>query len=294
MKYASAQALRDALEARLLERSRQGQNITRLRKQVAFERLLVRLQEIAPDAWLLKGGFALELRLADRARATRDIDLDWQVGEEIATVALIDAARLDLDDYFEFRLQRSDLPGDVGGRGQRWRATARLAGRTFEEVLIDVGFAVEPLLAPELVALPSLLAFAGVESVRVPAAALEQHVAEKLHAYTRRYARDRPSSRTKDLVDVVLIAGMARIDARRLDDSIQRLFEMRGTHAPPATVPGPPRAWAGPYAALAENLGLPQELDAAHAAAAAFLDPVLAGVAKGRWNPDCARWGDQR
>jgi predicted nucleotidyltransferase component of viral defense system len=291
VRYASAEALRDALEARLGERGRQGQSIARLRKQVAFERLLRRLQQVAPDLWLLKGGFALELRLADRARATRDIDLDWRLSEEAATGALIDAARVDLGDYFEFRLQRVDMPGNIEGRGQRWRATARLAGRTFEEVLVDVGYAAEPLLDPEMVALPSLLAFAGVEPVNVPAAALEQHLAEKLHAYTRRYAGGRPSSRVKDLVDIVLITEIAHVQARRLGDGIARLFEARGTHARPSALPRPPRSWAGPYASLAQDVGLVPELDAAHTQAAAFLDPVLAGEAKGRWNPERAQWG---
>jgi predicted nucleotidyltransferase component of viral defense system len=294
MRYASAGALRDALEARLGELARQGESIARLRKQVAFERLLRRLQQTAPDLWLLKGGFALELRLADRARATKDIDLDWKLGEEAATGALIDAARLDLGDYFEFRLQRVEMPEDIGGRGQRWRATASLAGRTFEQVLVDVGYATEPLLDPEMLTLPSQLAFAGIEPVSVPAAALEQHLAEKLHAYTRRYAGNRPSSRVKDLVDIVLIAGIAYVQAQRLDDVIKRLFDARGTHARPLALPRPPRSWAGPYASLAQDVGLVQELDAAHTQAAAFLDPVLAGEAHERWHPERAQWGGRK
>ena len=42
--------------------------------------------------------------------------------------------------------------------------------------------------------------------MHVPAVAIEQHIAEKLHAYTRTYAADMPSSRVKDLVDLVVIA----------------------------------------------------------------------------------------
>ncbi len=291
LRYASAEALRDALEARLGERARQGQGISRLRKQVVFERLLCRLQRVAPDQWMLKGGFALELRLAERARATKDVDLDWRLPKEAATSALIDGARLDLGDHFEFRLERVEQTTDMGGRAQRWRATARLAGRTFEQVLVDVGLATEPLLDPEPLLLPSSLAFAGFEPVKVPAAALEQHLAEKLHAYTRRYAGDRPSSRAKDLVDIVLIAEIARVHAARLDDAIRRLFVARDTHAPPLALPRPPRSWAVAYASLARDVGLTEDLDGAHAAASAFLDPVLAGLAKGRWNHDLARWG---
>jgi predicted nucleotidyltransferase component of viral defense system len=292
MRYASADALRDALEARLSERTRQGQSISRLRKQVAFERLLCRLQRVAPDQWLLKGGFALELRLPDRARATKDVDLDWRLAEEAATSALIDGARLDLGDHFEFRLERVEQTADMGGRAQRWRATARLAGRTFEQVLVDVGLATEPLLDPEPLLLPATLAFAGFEPVKVPAVALEQHPAEKLHAYTRRYAGDRPSSRAKDLIDIVLIAEIARVRAARLNDAIRRLFAVRDAHAPPPALPRPPRGWAVAYASLARDVGLTGDLDGAHAAASAFLDPVLTGAVKGLWDPGHARWAE--
>jgi len=242
----------------------------------------------------LKGGFALELRIADRARFTKDIDIDWTLGEAAATSALIDAARLDLGDYFEFRLERVALPADIGGAAQRWRATARVAGRTFEQVLVDIGFAIEPVLDPERLELSSLLEFAGVEGGSVPAAALEQHLAEKLHAYTRRYAADRPSSRVKDLIDIVLIAGIAPLRAAWMRDAIVRLFEARATHTPPSVLPRPPIEWAGPYAALAREVGLPRELGSAHAEAAALLNPVLAGDADARWDPDDRRWSAER
>jgi hypothetical protein len=58
------------LEARLNQEARVGgRPIGRARKFLAFTRLLARLQASAPDAWALKGGFALELRLPGRARA---------------------------------------------------------------------------------------------------------------------------------------------------------------------------------------------------------------------------------
>jgi len=37
--------------------------VSRLRKRIVFERLLARLVVHAPGEWVLKGGFALELRL---------------------------------------------------------------------------------------------------------------------------------------------------------------------------------------------------------------------------------------
>lgn len=96
MRYASAAAFRAALETRLSTQQTAAVGLTRLRKRVVFERLLARLQSVAADAWVLKGGFALELRLGERARTTKDMDIDWTVGEEDAVELLIQAARLDL------------------------------------------------------------------------------------------------------------------------------------------------------------------------------------------------------
>jgi hypothetical protein len=77
-KYATAAAFRRALEDRLQDiAGKEGVDLQRLRRQVAFDRLLARLfQATQPRAlpWVLKGGYAMELRIK-AARATKDIDL---------------------------------------------------------------------------------------------------------------------------------------------------------------------------------------------------------------------------
>lgn len=61
--YASSAAFRQALETRLNQLAgEEGADIQRLRRQVAFDRLLSRLFLDAPHQWLLKGGYAMELR----------------------------------------------------------------------------------------------------------------------------------------------------------------------------------------------------------------------------------------
>jgi len=72
-----------------------------LRKAVAFDRLLARLQIAAPEPWLLKGGVALEYRL-EKARATMDVDLTSRVALNDLHDALVAAAALPLGDYFIF------------------------------------------------------------------------------------------------------------------------------------------------------------------------------------------------
>ena len=76
--YATAGAFRRALEERLKSMSQAEQiDINRLRRQVSFDRLLARLFRQDPAPWVLKGGYALELRFKS-ARSTIDIDLTLQ------------------------------------------------------------------------------------------------------------------------------------------------------------------------------------------------------------------------
>ena len=76
--YATAGAFRGALEERLKRASLTEQiDPNRLRRQVAFDRLLARLFREEPAPWVLKGGYALELRFKT-ARSTVDIDLTLQ------------------------------------------------------------------------------------------------------------------------------------------------------------------------------------------------------------------------
>lgn len=175
--------------------------------RAALEAHLGASERAAPAAWVLKGGFALELRRGGLARATRDVDIDWSTSLDEAT-ALVEAAALDLADDFEFAITRVGAADIGAGGGIRFRADAYLGGRLFEPLLIDVGGAGTVAPADELTA-PDLLDFAEIEPARIRAIPLEQHIAEKLHAYTRRYGDDQPSSRAKDLIDIILMSELA-------------------------------------------------------------------------------------
>src|SRR5580658_7275973 len=79
-KYASAGALRRALEDRLRKIAATANiDLARLRRQVAFDRLLARLFHSDDAPWVLKGGYAMELQLRV-ARTTVDIDLTLPAG----------------------------------------------------------------------------------------------------------------------------------------------------------------------------------------------------------------------
>ena len=76
--YTTAVGFRTALEERLKRTALTEQvDLNRLRRQVSFDRLLARLFREEPAPWVLKGGYALELRFKT-ARSTVDIDLTLQ------------------------------------------------------------------------------------------------------------------------------------------------------------------------------------------------------------------------
>jgi predicted nucleotidyltransferase component of viral defense system len=288
VKYRDASALRQALEQRLRVRAAgDGARVARDRKRVAFERLLARLNEVAPGDWLLKGGFALDLRLADRARATRDVDLDWQADEEKLAERLIEVAGIGADEFFTFGIERTGMAPEQLGGSHRFRVTVSLAGRPFETFLLDVGLRSSLVDERDTLTTTDLLSFAEIEPVEVPAVPLERHIAEKLHAYTRRYGDDQPSSRVKDLIDLVLMSELASYEYGRLRDAIVGTFGERQTHELPASLPAPSGDWSQPYRVLAAEVGLDPDLASGHRAAAALLDPILGDA------PDLDRWDER-
>ena len=292
MRYSDGIAFRQALEQRL--KTRAGGHEARLvrdRKRVAFDRLLARLAATAPDRWLLKGGFALDLRLAERARTTKDIDIDWLPAQDELLDTLIEAAERDMGDFFSFSIERTGPPADRLGGSHRFRILATLAARQFETFLLDVGFRPESTAQTDTLKTGDLLSFAGIDPVTVQAIPLELQVAEKLHAYTRIYENTRSSTRAKDLIDLALIAELFTLDAATLRITIKTTFTSRGTHHPPPSLPPPPQDWSIPYRQLAQEVGIAEDLGAGHSTAAALLDPVLDDEAThGHWSPAAAHW----
>lgn len=293
MKYETPEALRTALEQRLKnEAEASGAALIRLRKQVAFERFLARLAVSESGGWMLKGAFALELRLGFRTRMTKDIDLGRADDEEAATKHLNAATGVDLGDFFSFEARRtSALDAATGFRAVRYTVRADLDGRLFEQFPTDVAFSESPPIQAESFLTANALEFADVAAPQLPVVPLEQHVAEKLHAYTGSYGQDaRESTRVKDLVDLVLIGELAELDAERLSAALVTTFEQRAHQPLPNAVPPPPSSWARPYAELAREVGIAVEVETGHAAATRLLDPVLRSEAGGRWDPETGRW----
>ena len=209
---------------------------------------------------MLKGGAALEFRMPDRARATRDIDLaDMHaatIGEAVDSI--IEAiGENPFDDHFRFRVTRRRRLAAGADRGPAMRLSvdARIGGRVFEKFVVDVVVGSARLPPPDTLQLGRLVRFAGVPEVGIPVVDLKTHWAEKLSAYCQRYG-DRPNTRVKDLVDLVLLIEQGLEPDRELLAIVEATFVSRGQEIPGSVVPSMACEWAEPFEKLAEGLDL--------------------------------------
>lgn len=290
--YQTGAAFRRALEDRLLTRSnRTAVSLIRLRKLVAFDRFLARMVQSQPGVWMLKGGLAFQMRIGDRARTTKDIDILLTIPTPQVQRALNSAASLDLGDWFGFTVRpaTSALPAPNEG-GTRFFVTSRLDSRIFETFHVDVGVG-DPVIEPaENFTTPPLLTFADIDPIVIPCYPLAQHLAEKMHAYVRPRATGE-STRVKDLIDILLAAELMQVNGSALLSAIRATFAVQADREPPSSFPDPPKGWAVTFRRMAEEVGLSHtNLVDGVAAARRFLEPALNGVATGTWSPIEQTW----
>jgi predicted nucleotidyltransferase component of viral defense system len=274
--YATPAGFRAAVEARLRERARRlGVPAYIVRRQAALERLVVRLSKVAPGRWAVKGGFALETRLGERARASMDLDADHRHGAGAARADLQRASIEETRDHFAFAVLGTEELFEAGVRlALRYRLESTLAARVFEPLQVDVSFAPPEPWDAEPAQRPGVLAEFGLKPIEMLLVPVERQVAEKLHAYTRRY-KGRGTTRARDLVDLLLIRQYERMEAAALKDAIKRVFARRQTHAVPTRLSPPPRELALSYKREAERVGVNPVLAEAHQLVADWLVPLF-------------------
>ena len=96
--------IRASLLARMTaEARRAGVPVRRIHLVVAIDRLLARLLEaVPPGSWVVKGGYANQLRRPEEARFTEDLDLKIEADIEEATGLLAAGFAIDLGDDFGY------------------------------------------------------------------------------------------------------------------------------------------------------------------------------------------------
>lgn len=243
-------------------------DLQRLRRKVAFDRLLARFFVNGSNRWVLKGGYALEIRFA-HARATKDIDLTLPIQlyasseSEYLMTMLQEESHVELGDYFTFafRPAMQELDGAPEG-GFRFPVEAIMDGRPFVKFHMDIGIGdilVEPV---EKIIGEDWLEFAGISPAIIYAISKEQQFAEKLHAYTLPRT-DRFNTRVKDLVDMLLLIREGSVSEAVVKDNLSKVFHRRNTHSLPVTLPLPPDAWGVKFDLLTKECGMNESLDQA-------------------------------
>jgi len=294
--YSSPAAFKAALEDRLRRDSAGGIDIQRRRQIVVFTRMIARTNVAFGDATVLKGGFALEIRL-ELARTTRDIDLVLRGSDARLLERLQAAGQLDLKDFMTFEIQPDKDTPEITGDGvlyggKRFRAECKLAGKLYGARFgLDVVLGGTMLGDPSLIATAPFLDFAGIPAPIVQVLPVETHLAEKLHAYT--IPRTTENARVRDLPDMALLGTVkdTRLVSQRLREAFRLTFDARATHKLPTALPEPPTTWTEPYKGLAEAHALPwTSLAEVTGAARAFVDPILSDRDLAAWDPAAWVW----
>lgn len=293
--YASPEAVIRAITDLARARAKTtGESTSALKQQAFYDRFLCRV--LAGDSsFALKGGMGMIARYPG-SRTTRDVDLERADSTIDAAVDdLVARAKIDLGDHLDFRYVRH-VPTGLGGQQPDLSAAAVhfdiWAGRTSQGPLhVDVAIHHRPATEPEMWEPHFRLFMPRLKTIPFPILAIEDQIADKVSALRGTFGSDRPSSRTKDIADLALIALSGAPRAAELARAFQVEFSRRKL-APTETL-DIPEGWEAKYAKIAKETSglhdLPRIKDAL-AVARGMVEPVLRGEAVGTWDAAAQEW----
>jgi hypothetical protein len=289
-RYATPTAFRRALTDRLKSLAGASRwTLPQLQRQVAYDRLLERLYQFDGD-WVVKGATALMARELG-TRGTLDIDLYREISLAVAEADLRHAAAADIGDWFRFEVGAATPVGTVG---TRLPVTSVIGTTTWAGFHVDlIGSGLRMTGRPERVPPLAENAIPEVTQHGYQAYPLVDHVADKVAATYERYGTaGMPSTRYRDLVDLVSIVTGASVPAADQITALLSEFDRRQLNLPAAFDVPDRRLWAPGYAAEARRSLLPAggTLDEALNLVKPFIDPLLSQSATGHWDPGSRQW----
>jgi hypothetical protein len=284
-RYATPAAFRRALTQRLSQASKEGPwTLQQLQRQVAYDRLLERLY-LVDDGWIVKGATALLARGLG-VRGSLDVDVYRGVARDVAEADLRAAADRDLGDWFRFEIGAAAITGN--------HAKAVIGATAWVEFHVDlVGSDLRMTGHPEDVPPVARGVIPHVDQTGYRAYPLVDHVADKVAAtYERHGAEQVPSTRYRDVVDLVSIVTGASVSAGEQRAALESEFRRRGLTLPQSFDVPDRSLWEPGYAAEARRslLIVGRTLDEALAIVHPFLDPLLDGTAAGSWSREVGAW----
>jgi hypothetical protein len=290
--YDSPAAFRRALTDKLKNAAEESRwTLQQLQRQMAYDRLLERLY-LVDEGWIVKGAAALLARDLG-VRATIDIDVFRNTARETAERELREAAGKDIGDWFRFEVGPPQAVRD-GASGTRLPVNAYIGMTVWAAFRVDlVGPEVTMTGEPEKVPALARVVMPDVEQHGYRAYPLVDHIADKVAATFDRYGdSEAPSTRYKDLVDMVAIVTEASVEAQPQMAALSSEAKRRGINLPQRFDVPDRSLWERGYAAEAARSLLPvaRTLNEALAIVRPFIDPFLDGTAVGRWSPKQGCW----
>lgn len=254
------------------------------------ERLLSRVFADPDSPWVLKGGTAMLARVAD-ARWSRDVDLLTQKPDLASAVLELQraAAREDEDQLTmtvtDTRRSLGTRQGSVAGTTLHVQVTS--GSKQLAAIKIDLVAGSLMTGDPERSMVRSRLHLPGLESVPVRLYPVADHIADKVIATESTFGLH-PSSRVRDLVDLVILGRTQTVKA----DDLQRAIAGERIHQgmPMRTAFTPPADWTRTFAEAANKSAVTQglSLEAATAYVRNLVEPAMNAEADltGRtWDP---------
>jgi len=295
MVSSSPNAFRRSLSDRIKREAKNRRHThQQLQRQFLIQRFLARVFANPTGSWVLKGGTSLLIRLPD-ARHSRDIDLLHTVDNADKAIAeLRTLAGRDAGDPLTFILgSHRSMTGGV--TGVQIPVIAYLGATEFERFTIDLSTDLHTVARVERARPEPVISIPGLpplpEFVLYP---LPDQVADKVCAmYERHGPRQGPSTRYRDLVDLLLIITALPLDAVSTTRSLVSESSRRQLDLPAALIPPGPEWTTGYRRVAGDSLVDPalHDLDSALVRAGACLDPLLSGtLTVGTWNPSRASW----
>lgn len=262
-----------------------------------FHRLLCRVFADDSMGFVLKGGQGMLARTLD-ARTTRDIDLLSKRGSlDDALDDLLEVSRKDLGDFVSFELTetRPIKADDEYRSGLSVRFAPYLGAKKMQDISIDLVVDQIQLDHAQRITPIDRLDVGGVEVCDYLVYPVENALADKLCALIERHD-GRPSSRVKDLVDIVIYATTCEVDGDSLQRAIHR--ERSARRLAPIGAFSVPEEWGDAhdrqFASLCAQTGLVDSLRLrknAEALASTLLEPAIRMSVTGkRWNHDELCW----
>lgn len=271
----SARVLEKWVNAHARER---GLAPKRVRDWVSYMVLAGRLEqansEVEGTTFTIKGAVALEMRLPESARATKDIDVIAEAKNERGLAEVLEQALV--ADYQNFTFRIKDDPYVMPNDSLRFQVALEYKARSWSTVQVDLSPGEGDTTEVELIDPLALEPFGLDTPPALPCLSLRYHLAQKIHGMTQPPKGDEEANeRFRDLADLLLIRELAP-DLAGVREACVEVFALRGTHTWPPDVE-PPDVWEEPFAALAAELELPvSTLVEAVEAAAAFIGEIEA------------------